>query len=529
MHFKILRVFKPNKFGCFFSGSISLFKKIIVLSFLIFTFTLIAEDKEIRIFFTGNVQGNSLSFSNSHGENQGGAAARKTLFDSFVDRKSRGNTLLIDAGGFMKGTEMSIFTNGASDVAGMNALGYDLAAVSLSEIADSVRIFNANKKAASFYFLASNLTISGKDAGIPYFLQTVNGVRVLILSFIDRNSYLAMSSDSRGGFSIEDPFTKASEVAASYREESNADVVIALTSIGYIPGERDFGALRLLNNYPIDIIIESGSGLKDYTLHREGNKGIIIPGEKGLFLGELNITAGGNKISDFNVNFHAVNAKRNGEFIGEEIAEDKKVLGRFTRFIRAAANTKKKMSAELKSGVLTTEGRMNKAASMTALFTDALRIRTESDLAFINSGFFADAKLEEGSKIDYNTFDPMFRFENSAVVMSINGRELRELFNYSFKRIGFGNFLQFSGAVVEYDRQKKEILSIKIGGRDIINDKLYKVAVTDYLSRGGDGYYQFVSNRTKVFTNIPLNFIVNSYISEISYVNAVEPSVLIFK
>jgi 5'-nucleotidase/UDP-sugar diphosphatase len=57
-----------------------------------------------------------------------------------------------------------------------------------------------------------------------------------------------------------------------------------------------------------------------------------------------------------------------------------------------------------------------------------------------------------------------------------------------------GRFPQVSGLVIEADVHQpagQRVLSIKVAGEPLQEEKNYKVATNDFLARGGDGYVTF--------------------------------------
>uniref|UniRef100_L7MBC1 Putative salivary ecto-5'-nucleotidase/apyrase n=1 Tax=Rhipicephalus pulchellus TaxID=72859 RepID=L7MBC1_RHIPC len=94
-------------------------------------------------------------------------------------------------------------------------------------------------------------------------------------------------------------------------------------------------------------------------------------------------------------------------------------------------------------------------------------------------------------------------FGMSVVIMTLNGSELRSMFEYSVSDYDFekkqGRFLQVSGIRVTYNLRyppKCRVVSLEVLCRrckvpryEAVNDtSVYRIVTTDYISRGGDGY-----------------------------------------
>ena len=92
-------------------------------------------------------------------------------------------------------------------------------------------------------------------------------------------------------------------------------------------------------------------------------------------------------------------------------------------------------------------------------------------------------------------------FGNKPVLAEIKGESLKlALENGVSKELG-GGFLQVSGLKYEYDPTKmigERILSISVGGQPLDNEKIYKVALPNFIFAGGDGYTMFANDKILV-------------------------------
>ena len=79
-------------------------------------------------------------------------------------------------------------------------------------------------------------------------------------------------------------------------------------------------------------------------------------------------------------------------------------------------------------------------------------------------------------------------------VLTITGQQLKQALENGISTIEQtrGRFPQVSGIQVTYDPSKvagERITSLKINGKAINPTRAYKLATTDYLANGGDGYH----------------------------------------
>jgi len=89
-------------------------------------------------------------------------------------------------------------------------------------------------------------------------------------------------------------------------------------------------------------------------------------------------------------------------------------------------------------------------------------------------------------------------FGNHLVTLNIKGSELRLAIENGLSRLpaAAGRFPQVSGMTIAFDPQRpagSRVLSIAAGSAPLDPDKFYRIAVNDFIARGGDGYASFAA------------------------------------
>jgi 5'-nucleotidase/UDP-sugar diphosphatase len=84
-------------------------------------------------------------------------------------------------------------------------------------------------------------------------------------------------------------------------------------------------------------------------------------------------------------------------------------------------------------------------------------------------------------------------FGNHLVALDVKGSDLRLALENGLSRLpaAAGRFPQVSGMKVEFDPQRpagSRVLNMTVGGAPLDDNKTYRVAVNDFMARGGDGY-----------------------------------------
>jgi 2',3'-cyclic-nucleotide 2'-phosphodiesterase (5'-nucleotidase family) len=136
-------------------------------------------------------------------------------------------------------------------------------------------------------------------------------------------------------------------------------------------------------------------------------------------------------------------------------------------------------------------------AAIGNLFADAMREATGTDAAIMNGGGIRSGKVyPAGANITRRDVLAELPFGNRTVVVDVTGRDLRAALENGLSQLprSGGRFPQVSGISLEVDPAKppgSRILSMKVGGLPLDEAQTYKVAINDFMARGGDGYAQF--------------------------------------
>jgi 2',3'-cyclic-nucleotide 2'-phosphodiesterase (5'-nucleotidase family) len=138
-------------------------------------------------------------------------------------------------------------------------------------------------------------------------------------------------------------------------------------------------------------------------------------------------------------------------------------------------------------------------AAIGNLVADAMRERARADLAIMNGGVIRGGKVyEAGTAITRRDVQAELPFGNHLVTLNIKGSELRLAIENGLSRLpdAAGRFPQVSGMTIEFDPQQpagNRVLTVAVAGVPLDPNKFYRVAVNDFMARGGDGYVTFAA------------------------------------
>lgn len=137
------------------------------------------------------------------------------------------------------------------------------------------------------------------------------------------------------------------------------------------------------------------------------------------------------------------------------------------------------------------------------------REKKEIDLCILNNGGIR-AILPKGNVTARTAYEIM-PFENSLVVVALNGEQLFELVNY-FIATQKPHPLSGITFTISKDKTAKNIL---IQGKPINKNGIYYVATNDYLSNGGDNMVFFLKGIQKYDLDYKLRNVLIDYFTEV--------------
>jgi 2',3'-cyclic-nucleotide 2'-phosphodiesterase (5'-nucleotidase family) len=133
-------------------------------------------------------------------------------------------------------------------------------------------------------------------------------------------------------------------------------------------------------------------------------------------------------------------------------------------------------------------------AAIGNLIADAMRAGTRADAALINGGGIRAAKVyQPGQTLTHADILAELPFNNRVVVVELSGAALKAAIENGLSALPgpAGRFPQVSGIKVVYDATHlpgSRVVSMQVDGAPLVETKNYRVAILDFLARGGDDY-----------------------------------------
>jgi len=414
----------------------------------------------------------------------GGILRRKVLVDSV--RAVEPNVLLVDAGDAVQGTLYFTLYEGEVERKMMNALGYDIQILGNHEFDNGIESLAEQWKGLNAEKITSNYDVRGTALeGVfkPYTVRQFGDKRVGFLG-INLDPQGMIAPDKSAGVEYLDAMKAANSLAWYLKHVEHADLVVAVTHVGYStenpPTPSDIDLVR--GSEDIDIVIgghshtlidPASANAPEYRIpNAKGDSVLVVQtGSRGVNLGLIDIDLDSKK-SDYRL--IAVDSRLDGRIDPTATA----ILEPYRAGVDSLMNVKiGRMAQEMpQSSDLLLNWVADIMCRMGADFSDR-----PVDLAVVNKGGIRRG-LPKGD-ITKGMIMTMLPFDNRLVVMDIKGSDLADGFRVMEHRGGDG-------------------VSAGFDYKNIDPERTYRLVTIDYLANGGD--YMEPLTHGKVVANSPL-------------------------
>jgi len=407
-----------------------------------------------------------------------------------AERAKAKNVIVAHAGDTLSPSLTSSVDKGAHIMDLLNRVGLDLFTPGNHEFDFGEAIFRQRMGEATFALLAANL----RDAsGHPLTgfadskIIDVEGVKIGVFGLTDDE---AARRSSPGTLKLLPAIETAKRQAQALRD-AGADLVVVVTHSEW---QDD---LRLMKLGPIDIVLSGHD--HNLLVAYDGRAAIGETQADGVNLVAIDVEMriANDGVKRWTPRFRIVDTA--------DVTPDAAIAARVTQY---QAEIDKALDVDI--GVTKTPLDSRKASvrgQETAIgdfFADTMRAVTGADVAIINGGGIRGNRLyAAGTKLTRKDAVRELPFNNQLVTLELSGADLRAAMENAVWLIGkdAGRFPQISGARIVVRRDAvpgSRLASIEIGGAPLDDAKLYKLATSDFLARGKDGYVALTRSKPLV-------------------------------
>jgi 5'-nucleotidase len=477
------------------------------------------------------------------------------ILDRYVNvlrEQNGGRVLLVDSGDMFQGTLESNLFEGESVIRGYNALGYTAAAVgnhefdfgplgppaiARNESEDPLGALKRNVKLAKFPFLAAN--VHDKATGViptwakPYTIVEMGGARIGIIGLSTPDTPNVTMRANVESLDFLDPVPVAIRYATELRQQQNVDAVIVIAHIGgrctdlkdpYTTHscDRQHEAMRFLEAMPAGTI-DAFFGGHTHAQMRHVVNGIptlqAMPYSREFSSVELMIDPAANKVLQDRTTIRqhtmicsfvyegteqcdarkaAPQAKLTPRvFEGQPIFAERRVVQLFEPYLAKVAEKRNEKIGVVATAPFTRS--YSRESALGNLMADAIREATGADIGFFNSGGIR-SDLRAGDLVYGDIFE-VSPFDNYPAVITMTGVEVAEAIRLA--SAGERGLMQVSGIKYTVDALKDKdkpqdvrnrVVTISLAdGSPLDPQKLYRVAMPDFIAAGGDGLMPLTS------------------------------------
>ncbi len=502
---------------------------------------------KITIVGTNDVHGWVMGMKERfpRGEIRYGGVATFAAYVQALRRENPNGVVLVDAGDMFQGTLVSNLTEGGVVIEAFNHLGYDAATIGNHEFdygpvgpisaatlvtMDPFGALKARIAEAKFPLLSTNIYEANQAGTRPSWLPSDgtliierHGLKIGVIGLTTPQTPTVTLPINVQTIKFR-PLGSEALAAATRLREKGADLVVAVVHAG---GRCDDCSKKEdLSSCDLDAgeIFEMMKGLPEGTLdavvaghthqqiaHMVNGTPVmqswalgryfgvielaIDPTTKKVIPGRTQINSGIEICETWDIETKSCDPKKlraradqvtpvSAKFRGQIIRPDQTVLQAMQPAEQAITELQEKALGLTVPRAL---GRVYEGESELGSFlADSLRAMSKTDIALMNPGGLR-ADLKEGP-LTYGTVYEVVPFDNAVAILDLTGEQLDRLLTaaYGSKKGVF----QVSGLEVKLSRcvvpDRLRGFSLP-GGKKIDPHKKYKVALPDFLARGGDG------------------------------------------
>ncbi len=418
-------------------------------------------------------------------EGRGGLARVAAIKKQIAE--AGGHPFLMLAGDFLSSSVSSSVFQGEQMIATLNEAGLDLATLGNHEFDFGVDVLLERMDEAEFTWVVSNVVDRNTGAMIggaePYVLRQFGPLTVGVLGLCIADD--TITADTLRRVDIIDPM----EAAQRYLPElqaKGADIVIALTHLAY-SSDRE-----LAERFPeIDVII---GGHEHFPITAIVGRTLISKaGTEARFVARIDVT--GEEGSERHFELMAVD---------DSIPEDPETL-------RVASEYEARLDAALDDpiGDVTVDlvgvgARLRTSeTNLGNLVADAARASVGAEIALMNGGGIRGDRVFAAGPISRRDLLQIHPFGNVICLVEVPGRIVLEALEHGVSGLpapagGFPQVSGFSMRVNAAAAPGSRVSGVVVNGEPLDPERVYRLALPNFVLLGGDGYSMFGGQRVIV-------------------------------
>ncbi len=390
--------------------------------------------------------------------------------------------ITLHAGDDFQGSPISSLTKGKSQIQILNQIRPTAFTIGNHEFDYGVDNLKECLQMANFNIISANIYDTEARALFtePYIMTRSNAVRIAVIGLIAKDFKSSVLPGNARNINALDPLTQTQKYVAQVNAQ--ADLIILLTHQGYYAD-----SLLATQVSEVDIII--GGHSHSWLSHPRKVNDILIcqAGGKGERLGLLKMVVDTlqNKIVSYDYEFIRTRLGR---------VSPSQQVARVVDSLEATIQTE----MDRVIGYLETPWMRSSRgeSNIGNWIADALRKRFNTDIALQNSGGIR--KSLEAGPIKVRDLWEISPFDNTVLIMRLNGRQLKKLLEWRIKPPR--DLLQVSGLTMVYNSRSRQLIKAQVNEQTIQPEKTYTIATNNYITGHMDRFFGLTPTEVKLDT-----------------------------
>ena len=407
---------------------------------------------------------------------RGGISRVKAIVDEI--KRENPHTLVIFGGDCAGGTLFGAIYHGLPMVEAFNKIPVDIANFGQHDfdfgLDENLKLIQNSQ----FDWITSNL-INDKNepyADLPiYKIVELSGITIGFIGLTD-----AMTTTTRSENIQQKDLLEAAAFAVKQLVKHDVDIIVAITQTNLETNE------NLMMNFPeIDAILTEERSEIVTEIYYCGERPIISPCGNMGSIARLNFTKSQNTLN-ISLQIYPVDASVESDIALKELEDS--YQNKLEKELSSAITY---LKTPLVAGITSDHASRWKETNIGNLLTDSFRDYYGADIAILNGGGIrADAAAGPFTVKNAQAIIP---FGNQICLIEMSGKKILQILEHGSAAVEekAGRFLQISGAKYRYDwiaEAGNRIVGVTIGNEKLDENKMYTVALPDYILEGGDGF-----------------------------------------
>ena len=470
-----------------------------------------AETVKLTLLGVGDV----YNFEEEDG--RGGFARLNAV--ALAERAANPNTLYLFDGDMLSPSLQSGFDKGQNTIDFTNLVPFDLAVPGNHEFDFGPENFIEKMKASKYPWAAINITNAD---GSPVeglggvMMKEVGGLKVALIPVAQDTSPEVSSTGSLKFL----PTMETGVAAAKKAREDGADIVVGVVQTDW-QNDR-----ALMASKAFDVILSGDD--HSYATAYDGVTAYVETSIDGQYLSPVDLLVevgeqDGKRMISWTPIFRFIDTAA-----VEPHPESKALADQYL------ASLDQTLNVEIGVTETALDSRRNVVrtaeATMGNLIADGMRAATGADIAIMNGGGIrGDRTYDVGARLTRRDILTELPFGNVTVMTELPGSQVLLALENGVSQVekGSGRFPQVSGLTFTMDPAApagSRVSEVMVGGAPLEVDKVYTVAVNDYILGGGDGYDALGGGR--IVTNAGGgNLVANDVMAYVEKAGTVMPAV----